>query len=134
MSKYPISTACPQCGSTDYRKRRASRECRVCRTHYRPPTPPWRRWTVGLGVILAGLLLSVVAVASIVAVESAIPAQRRPGEATDPFAYACWGVLGAFGIVGLLCVGRGLKELLAREVVTPPGVYLPECWPLKRLN
>src|SRR6516162_1955709 len=104
VSKYPISTACPQCGSTDYRKRRASRECRVCRTHYRPSTPPWRRWTVGLGVILAGLLLSVVAVASIVAVESAISAKRRPGEATDPFAYACWGVLGAFGIVGLLCV------------------------------
>ena len=122
MSKYPISTACPQCGSADYRKRRFARECRVCRGHYRPPTPRWQRWTVGLGVIIAGLLLGGVAVASIVAVASAIPAQQGPGGATDPFAYACWGVLGAFGIVGLLCVGRGLQELFAQEVVTPPGV------------
>jgi hypothetical protein len=64
----------------------------------------------------------VVAVASIVALESAMPARRGPGEAIDPFAFLCWGVFGAFGIVGLLCVGRGLQVLFAREVVTPPGM------------
>jgi hypothetical protein len=62
----------------------------------------------------------VTAVASIVAVVPALAAGA--GGATDPFTYLCWGVLGAFGIVGLLCVGRGLKELLAQDVVTPPGV------------
>src|SRR5262249_21250093 len=33
-----------------------------------------------------------------------------------------WGVLGLFGIVGLLCVARGLKELLRREAAPPPGL------------
>jgi hypothetical protein len=46
-------------------------------------------------------------------------------------------MLGPFGIVGLFCAGRGIKELLTREVVTPPGVRLtgraPPVAPVPRL-
>lgn len=115
MTTYPISNACPQCGSAHYRKRRISRECRICRTHYRPPTPRWQHWTI----TIAGLLLCIVSVASILAVGSA-PIGHATGEKTDPLTYTCWGVLGAFGIIGLWCVGRGVHELWGRRVVTPP--------------
>jgi hypothetical protein len=130
VSKYPISTACPDCGSADYRKRRFSRECRVCRTHYRPPTPSWHRWTIGLGLFIPGLFCGGVAAACAVGIYSLIPAKGDPGGVAGAFDYICLGVClgvpGALGVAGLLlCVGRGLKELLAREVITPPGVPPP---------
>ena len=74
-----------------------------------------------MGLVLVGLLLCVVAVASIVVLESAMPARQGPGEAINPSAFLCWGMFGAFVIVGLLCVGRGVMAFFAREVLTLPG-------------
>ena len=50
-----------------------------------------------------------------------MPARQGPGEMIV-FGFLCWGVFGAIGVVGLFCVWRGLKELFAREEVTPSGL------------
>ncbi len=120
MQSYPISPACPCCGRAAFRKRRFSRECRVCRTRYQPPTPSWWRWTFALGLIVPGTLLTGAALGAYLVLEP-VMTTRGPG-APDPFSYVCWGVLGLFGIVGLLCVARGLKGLLGREAAPPAGL------------
>jgi hypothetical protein len=61
MNEYPISTACPQCGGTQYARRKPGRRvafvsdrlCRACNTRYTPPTPAW----AAALFLLAGLTL-----------------------------------------------------------------------------
>ena len=46
---YPVSVICPQCGQSEFVRRRperwiafaADRECKQCNTRYIPPTPTW---------------------------------------------------------------------------------------------
>jgi hypothetical protein len=61
MTAYPISATCPQCGGTEYTRRKperlvafvSDRVCRACNTRYTPPTPVW----AGILFLLAGLTL-----------------------------------------------------------------------------
>jgi hypothetical protein len=61
MTAYPISATCPQCGATEYTRRKperlvafvSDRVCRACNTRYTPPTPVW----AGILFLLAGLTL-----------------------------------------------------------------------------
>ncbi len=49
MSKYPISSVCPDCGGGEYKKWQSEefvaftldRVCKACGTRYTPPTPAW---------------------------------------------------------------------------------------------
>ncbi|MCI0376606.1 MAG: hypothetical protein L0215_03275 [Gemmataceae bacterium] len=63
----PVSEACPTCGQKAYDSVRPphqliawqwNRICKVCGTHYAPPTPP----LLSLGVTLAGVVLLVIGV------------------------------------------------------------------------
>jgi hypothetical protein len=61
MNQYPISATCPQCGGTEYARRKPKRlvafiddrVCRACSTRYTPPTPVWG----AVLFLLAGLTL-----------------------------------------------------------------------------
>jgi hypothetical protein len=61
MTEYPINATCPQCGGTEYTRRKpnrlvafvSDRVCRACNTRYTPPTPVW----AGILLLLAGLTL-----------------------------------------------------------------------------
>lgn len=63
--KHPLGTACPKCGSTEYRSVTPStmvafandRVCLTCSTRYTPPTPAWARFIFGgfgLAAVIAG--------------------------------------------------------------------------------
>jgi hypothetical protein len=63
MSKFPISTVCPQCGGKEYTRKAptsfvaftSDRVCKACQTRYSPPTPLWG----GLVFVLAAPILGI---------------------------------------------------------------------------
>jgi hypothetical protein len=73
MNEYPISATCPQCGGTEYARRKPSRlvafvsdrVCRACNTRYTPPTPPWAVFVFlvsGLALPVLGAFLTILLV------------------------------------------------------------------------
>lgn len=67
MRKYRVSTVCPSCGQTAFKKTRpkaavafaSDRICKACGTRYTPPTPRWAAAVfvlVGLPLAALGLL------------------------------------------------------------------------------
>lgn len=108
MSKYPISGACPNCGSTEYAKRRpktlvafmSDRMCKACKTRYTPPTPVWG----GIAFILVGLAL---AGFGVFAMYSNVVA--RNGGSPGGLAMAIEGFLAGVGVVAIC---KGVKALI----------------------
>jgi hypothetical protein len=106
MTEYPISVTCPQCGGTEYTRRKpkrlvafvSDRVCRACNTRYTPPTPAW----AGVLFLLAGLtlpLLGFVLTSLLV----------------HPFSIAgliCEGLIAALGVAAFV---GGIRELLNSE-------------------
>jgi hypothetical protein len=102
MSVYPVSVACPQCGGTEYARRKpqrlvafvSDRVCKACNTRYTPPTPVWAAalfLLAGitlpfLGLVLTSLLVHPLSVAGLV----------------------CEGLIGLLGVLAFL---GGLREL-----------------------
>ena len=49
MSRYPVASNCPHCGSKDFKRLKTEglvaftddRKCAACGTRYTPPTPAW---------------------------------------------------------------------------------------------
>jgi hypothetical protein len=104
----PVSAACPECGSTRFRKVRSrnwitfadDRVCTDCDTRYCPPTPRW----AGLLFLLIGVILFAAGALGIVAGLLTL-GRGRP----DP--------VGMVASVGALLVGcasgvHGLRALL----------------------
>jgi hypothetical protein len=66
MSKYPIASNCPQCGSKDFKRVKVEdriaftedRKCTACGTRYTPPTPAW----AAVVFILLGILIAAVGI------------------------------------------------------------------------
>jgi hypothetical protein len=103
MNEYPISATCPQCGGTEYARRRpnrlvafvSDRVCRACNTRYTPPTPVWAAvlfLLAGLTLPFLGLVLTSLLV--------------------DPFSIAgliCEGLIAALGVAAFV---GGIRELI----------------------
>jgi hypothetical protein len=106
MNEYPISTACPQCGGTQYARRKPNRRvafasdrvCRACNTRYTPPTPVWAAalfLLAGLTLPFLGFVLTSLLV--------------------HPFSIAgliCEGIIAALGVVAFI---GGIRELVKSE-------------------
>jgi hypothetical protein len=102
MNEYPISAACPQCGGTEYARRKPNRQvafvsdrvCRACSTRYTPPTPVWAAalfLLAGLtlpflGLMLTSLLVHPLSISGLI----------------------CEGVIAALGVVAFI---GGIREL-----------------------
>jgi hypothetical protein len=106
MTEYPISATCPQCGGTEYTRRKpkrlvafvSDRVCRACNTRYTPPTPVW----AGILFLLAGLTLPFLGLV-------------LTSLLVNPFSIAgliCEGVIAALGVA--VFVG-GIRELVNSE-------------------
>jgi hypothetical protein len=70
MSRYPVASHCPNCGSTDFKRIKPEgrvaftddRKCTACGTRYTPPTPAW----AAVVFILLGTLITAVGVVFVV--------------------------------------------------------------------
>ena len=103
MNAYPISAICPQCGGTEYARRKPDRQvafvsdrvCRTCNTRYTPPTPVWAAalfLLAGvalpfLGLIFTSLLVHPLSIAGLI----------------------CEGVIAALGVLAFI---GGIRELV----------------------
>ncbi|HKI32930.1 MAG TPA: hypothetical protein VKA46_13845, partial [Gemmataceae bacterium] len=97
------SPVCPKCGSPDYEKRGRHRMCRTCLTRYTPPTSFLERAVFAAVFIIPGLLLCVPGGAAVVSLLTGGPAAVPAG---------CFALSAIPGLLGLLCVGWGIKELV----------------------
>src|SRR5262245_26574957 len=101
QSKFPVSTACPNCGGTAYAATApetplafvSDRTCKACGTRYTPPTP---KWGAVLFVLLGLCLLGFAIYSAITNTMSVI----YPGV----FARVVEGVIG-FAAIGLMEFG-----------------------------
>ena len=102
MTEYPISATCPQCGGTEYTRRKPKRlvayvndrVCRACNTRFTPPTPVW----AGILFLLAGLTLPFLGLV-------------LTSLLVHPFSIAglvCEGVIAALGVAAFV---GGIREL-----------------------
>jgi hypothetical protein len=106
MNGYPISTTCPQCGGTEYARRKpervvafvSDRICRACKTRYTPPTPVW----AGVLFLLAGLTLPFLGLV-------------LTSLLVNPFSIVgliCEGAIAALGVAAFV---GGIRELINSE-------------------
>ena len=106
MTEYPISATCPQCGGTEYTRRKpkrlvafvSDRVCRACNTRYTPPTPVW----AGILFLLAGLTLPFLGLV-------------LTSLLVHPFSIAglvCEGAIAALGVAAFV---GGIRELVNSE-------------------
>ena len=66
MSRYPVASHCPDCGSKDFKRVKPEgrvaftddRKCTACGTRYTPPTPAW----AAVVFILLGILITAVGI------------------------------------------------------------------------
>jgi hypothetical protein len=107
MNDYPISPTCPQCGGTEYARRKpnrlvafvSDRVCRACNTRYTPPTP----WWAGVLFLLAGLALPFLGLVLAILLVG------------NPFSIAgliCEGIIAALGVAAFI---GGIRELINTE-------------------
>jgi hypothetical protein len=103
MTEYPISATCPQCGGTEYTRRKprrlvafvSDRVCRACNTRYTPPTPVW----AGIVFLLAGLTLPFLGFV-------------LTGLLVHPFSLAGLVCEGVFAALGVATFVGGIRELV----------------------
>jgi hypothetical protein len=106
MSELPISKVCPQCGGTEFKKKKPDRfiaftwdrVCKACETRYIPPTPVW----AAVVFLIIGLILAAGGTISVLL-------RLGEGKAIGVPAMACEGFL---GFLGLLAIGHGIRVLL----------------------
>ncbi len=110
MPRYPISPVCPKCGSPHYQKRGRQRVCRTCLTRYTPPPSRWERALFGTVLIISGLILCIpagaVAYSLLAEPKAAVPV-------------GCFGLSILPALLGLVCLGFGIKELVGRPRGAP---------------
>jgi hypothetical protein len=113
-SKYPISEHCPQCGSSDYTRRKPEtrvafsddRVCKGCQTRYTPPTPAW----AGIVFIIVGMVF--VAIVAVLLLEHIL---LPSGSILSGFVDGCGG--GWAGLIGIVSIVHGVRSLTGRKKV-----------------
>ena len=121
QGSYPEATVCPNCGGTQYKRRKPytrvafvrDRVCTACGTRYTPPTPKW----AALAFILAGAFLPL-----------ACGAGTLLGLAIHPVAFLGHNAPALFVVIGieviLACVGtsaitHGVRRLYRARRLNP---------------
>jgi Sec-independent protein translocase protein TatA len=101
-----MRSICPQCGSSQSRRRSgAERVCRECGTRFTPTKPVWERSIFAFAFLVPGLLFAIVVVFLTLGALGALGGPPSP-EALR--------VAVIFGVLALPCLVQGVRELIGR--------------------